>query len=130
LRAMQSRSAVAETILLSFLIWLAITAQLWCLVRAYLDAFPVSGTILIVAVTVVGVAIPTPGGVGGFQFFMNLSLIHFFRPYLTAADAESQAAGISNGAYIVSMVPVILVGLVLLQRQGIHGITGLTEAKD
>jgi glycosyltransferase 2 family protein len=116
LRAMQSRSAVAKTIALSFLIWLAISMQLWCLIRAYLQVFPFPGTFLIVAVTVVGVAIPTPGGVGGFQFFMNLSLIHFFRPYLTAVDADSQAAGISNGAYLVSMVPVILVGLVALQR--------------
>jgi hypothetical protein len=122
LRAMQSRSAVVETILFSFLIWLAISTQLWCLIRAYLEVFPLPGTLLIVAVTVVGVAIPTPGGVGGFQFFMDLSLIHFFRPYLTAADAGSQAAGISNGAYLVSMVPVILVGLVLLQRHRADGI--------
>jgi uncharacterized protein (TIRG00374 family) len=119
LRAMQSRSAVAKTLLLSLLIWLSISAQLWCLIRAYLGTFPITGVLLIVAVTAVGVAIPTPGGVGGFQFFMNLSLIQFFRPYLSGADAGSQAAGISNGVYIVSMVPVILVGLILLHREGL-----------
>lgn len=119
LRALQSRSASAKTILLSLLIWIAISGQLWCLIRAYLDTFPITGVLLIVAVTVVGVAIPTPGGVGGFQFFMNLSLVHFFRPYLTGTDAISQAAGISNGAYIVSMGPVILVGLILLHREGL-----------
>ena len=119
LRAMQSRSATAQTLLLSLLIWLSIAAQLWFFIRAYLDTFPVTGVLLILAVTVVGVAIPTPGGVGGFQFFMNLSLIHFFEPYLSAGDPVSQAAGISNGAYIVSMGPVILVGLVLLHREGL-----------
>jgi uncharacterized protein (TIRG00374 family) len=118
LRALQSRSAAAKTLLLSLLIWLAISAQLWCLLRAYLEVFPMTGVLLIAAVTVVGVAIPTPGGVGGFQFFMNLSLINFFRPYLSS-DAASQAAGISNGAYIVSMVPLILVGLILLHREGL-----------
>jgi hypothetical protein len=71
------------------------------------------------AITVVGVAIPTPGGVGGFQYFMNLSLIHFFRPYLSRADAASQAAGISNGVYILSMIPVILLGFILLHREGL-----------
>ena len=119
LRAMQSRSAAAKTLLLSLLIWLAIGAQLWCLIRAYLESFPLTGVLLILAVTVVGVAIPTPGGVGGFQFFMNLSLIHFFQPYLSASDPISQAAGISNGAYIVSMGPVIIVGLILLQRASV-----------
>ncbi len=119
LRSLQSRSASAKTIILSILIWLSVSGQLWCLLRAYLDTFPITGVLLIVAVTVVGVAIPTPGGVGGFQFFMNLSLVHFFRPYLTGADPASQAAGISNGAYIVSMGPVILVGLILLHREGL-----------
>jgi hypothetical protein len=50
---------------------------------------------------------------------MNLSLVNFFRPYLAGTDAASQAAGISNGAYIVSMGPVILVGLILLHREGL-----------
>ena len=119
LRSLQSRSASAKTIIISLLIWLCISGQLWCFLRAYLDAFPITGVLFIVAVTVVGVAIPTPGGVGGFQFFMNLSLVHFFRPYLTGPDAASQAAGISNGAYIVSMGPVIVVGLILLHREGL-----------
>jgi hypothetical protein len=119
LRALQSRSAAAKALILSLMIWLAIGAQLWFLVRAYLGTFPVTGTLLIMAITVVGVAIPTPGGVGGFQFFMNLSLIHFFRPYLSGIDPESQAAGISNGVYVVAIIPVILVGLVLLHREGL-----------
>jgi uncharacterized protein (TIRG00374 family) len=132
LRSLQSRSASAKTIILSLLIWLFISGQLWCFLRAYLDAFPITGVLLIVAVTVVGVAIPTPGGVGGFQFFMNLSLVHFFGPYLTGADAASQAAGISNGAYIVSMGPVIVVGLILLHREGLSLIraTELTADQD
>ena len=119
LRTLQSRSASTKTILLSIMIWLAISGQMWCLIRAYLETFPITGVLFIVAVTVVGVAIPTPGGVGGFQFFMNLSLVNFFRSYLSGTDAASQAAGISNGAYIVSMVPVILVGLILLHREGL-----------
>jgi uncharacterized protein (TIRG00374 family) len=117
LRALQSRSAAAKALILSLLIWLAISAQLWFFMRAYLGTFPLTGTLLIMAITVLGVAIPTPGGVGGFQFFMNLSLIHFFRPYLSGVDPESQAAGISNGVYVISIIPVILVGLILVHRE-------------
>jgi hypothetical protein len=119
LRSMQSRPAAIKIFLLSLLIWLAITAQLWCLTRAYLADFPFTGVLLIMAITVIGVAIPTPGGVGGFQFFMNLALIHFFRSYLSGADPESQAMGISNGVYLLSMGPVILTGLILLHREGL-----------
>jgi hypothetical protein len=119
LRSIQSRSAAVKVFLLSLLIWIAISLQLWCLMRAYLDVFPVPGVLMIMAITVIGVAIPTPGGVGGFQFFMNLALVHFFRSYLPGADPESQAAGISNGVYILSMGPLILVGLLLLHREGL-----------
>lgn len=119
LRAMQSRTAAAKALVLSLLIWLAISAQLWCFVRAYLESFPMAGALLVMALTVLGVAIPTPGGVGGFQFFMNLTLVNFFHSYLAGADPESQAAGISNGVYVVSMIPVILAGLVLLHREGL-----------
>jgi uncharacterized protein (TIRG00374 family) len=119
LRILESRRAAVKTLILSLLIWLSISGQLYCLIRAYLPAFPLTGVLLILAVTVVGVTIPTPGGVGGYQFFMNLSLIHFFGRYLTAADPASQAAGISNGSYLVSMVPVILAGLILLHREGL-----------
>jgi len=128
-RALHSGSAVAKAALLSVAIWLVITAQLWCLVLAYLGTFPFAGALLIMALTVVGVAIPTPGGVGGFQFFMDLALIHFFARYLSAQDPHSQAAGISNGCYVVSMVPVFVVGLWFLNREGLTfaGITQLTR---
>ncbi len=118
LRAMQNRSSAGKTLALSLLIWLTICAQLWCLVRAYIATFPIAGTFLILAVTVVGVSIPTPGGLGGYQYLMSIALIHFFRPFLSEFNAESQAAGISNGTYIVSTIPVILAGLILLHREG------------
>jgi len=117
-RALHSGKAVAKVLALSIAIWLVITTQLWCLTRAYLDGFPFAGSLLIMALTVIGVAIPTPGGVGGFQFFMDLALINFFVGYLSAGDPRSQAAGISNGTYIVSMVPVFAAGLWFLNREG------------
>ncbi len=117
--ALKSHWAVVQVVLLSFAIWLAITTQVWLLTRAYLADFPFPGTLLLMALTVVGVSIPTPGGVGGFQFFMNLTLVNFFPSYLSVQDPHSQAAGISNGAYLVSMVPIIIVGLIFLNQEGL-----------
>ena len=104
---------------LSLAIWTTISLQLWFLARAYLSDFPLAGALLLTVITVVGVAIPTPGGVGGFQFFMQLALTHFFAPFLSTQDPTSQAAGISNGCYMVSMVPLLLLGFVLLHREGL-----------
>jgi uncharacterized protein (TIRG00374 family) len=118
-RALEHSGNTFKAAILSLAIWLSITLQLWCLVRAYLDYFPVAGSLVLMAMTVVGVAIPTPAGVGGFQFFMNLALIHLFSQYLGSNDPNSQAAGISNGAYIASMAPVILSGLVFLNYEGL-----------
>jgi glycosyltransferase 2 family protein len=117
-RALQQGGVLFQAGLLSAAIWLTITLQLWCLVRAYLGGFPFLGALFLMAITVVGVAIPTPGGVGGFQFFMNLGLVNFFSQYLSV-DPHSQAAGISNGCYIVSMVPIMLIGLIFVNREGL-----------
>ncbi len=104
--------------ILSLAIWSCIAFRDWFVVMAYLDDFPLWGAFLIVVITVVGVAIPTPGGMGGFQLFMSLTLVNFFPQNLSSQDPQSQAHAISNVAYICSMAPIILVGLVLLNREG------------
>jgi glycosyltransferase 2 family protein len=118
-RALGNRHAFVKTAALSVGIWLAITLQQWFFVRAYLDRFPLPGTLVLVAVTVVGVAIPTPLGIGGFQFFMTVALVQLFPRYLSAVDPQSQAAGISNGCYLFSMVPVVVAGLFCLNLEGL-----------
>jgi hypothetical protein len=118
-RALQRGGALFQAMVLSAAIWLTISLQLWCLMQAYLVGFPFMGAIFLMAITVVGVAIPTPGGVGGFQFFMDLALVNFFSKYMSSQDPHSQAAGISNGSYIISMIPVMLIGLVFMNREGL-----------
>ncbi len=118
-RGLASRGGAVKAALLSLAIWMSIVTQLWFFTRAYLDNFPFSGTLLLMVLTVVGVAIPTPAGVGGFQFFMNLALVNLFSQHLSPQDPQSQAAGISNGIYLASMVPALLLGLFFLNYEGL-----------
>jgi uncharacterized protein (TIRG00374 family) len=118
-RALRMGGALLKVASLSLAIWLIIACQIWFMTLAYLNAFPFLGAIFLMVITVVGVAIPTPAGVGGFQFFMSLGLVNLFAQYLSQQDPNSQAAGISNGCYIVSMLPVILLGLVFMNREGL-----------
>ena len=117
--ALQQGRAMVKVTILSLAIWTAIIFQLFFFVRAYLSSFPLLGAVLLTVLSVVGIALPTPGGIGGFQFFMNLGLVHFFSLYLPSQDPHSHAAGISNGIYILSMIPVFLIGLFLLNREGL-----------
>ncbi len=118
-RGLMSRGGAFKAAMLSLAIWMSIVTQLWFFTRAYIDGFPYAGTLVLMVLTVVGVAIPTPAGVGGFQFFMNLALVHLFAQYLSPQDPQSQAAGISNGTYLASMLPAILLGLVFLNYEGL-----------
>jgi glycosyltransferase 2 family protein len=118
-RALQSHGAMLRVALLSLAIWACIMLQLWLLLKSYLQAFPLAGTALIVVMTAVGVAIPTPGGVGGYQYFLSLALISFFGRHLSPVDPHTQAAGISNACYLMSAVPVLIAGLVFLNREGL-----------
>jgi glycosyltransferase 2 family protein len=126
-RSLQSHGDMLRVILLSIAVWLCITLQTWFLVSSYIKAFPLIGATLIVVMTAVGVAIPTPAGVGGYQYFMSLALINFFGRLLSPIDPHSQAAGISNACYLVSVIPIFIAGLFFLNREGLsfHRISSL-----
>ena len=68
---------------------------------------------ILMAFLVVGVAIPTPGMVGGFHAFYLLALADVYGvPRATAAAAAVAAHALSN-------LPVLVCGLVLLGREGL-----------
>jgi hypothetical protein len=62
---------------------------------------------------------------------MDLALVNFFARYLSTQYPQSEAAGISNGSYLVSMIPVILIGLYFLNREGLSfgSVSRLAEQK-
>jgi uncharacterized protein (TIRG00374 family) len=118
-RALQSHGDMLRVVLFSIAVWLCITLQTWFFVSAYIKTFPLIGATLIVVMTAVGVAIPTPAGVGGYQYFMSLALINFFGRLLSPVDPHSQAAGISNACYLISVIPIFIAGLIFLSREGL-----------
>jgi uncharacterized protein (TIRG00374 family) len=98
----------------SFVLWIAIAFQLWVLVRAFDIALPFGGSFLVTAILVVGVAVPTPGGVGGTHEALRLSLTSF---YNADNDAAVGAAILQHG---VNFVPYLLLGLWFLAQEGLN----------
>jgi uncharacterized protein (TIRG00374 family) len=116
----------------SLVVWLLIALGFHLNHAAFGIELPFHATFLLIAFLVVGVAIPTPGMVGGFHAFYLIALADVFGvPRATAAAAAVAAHALSN-------LPVLGFGLVLLGREGLslgrvaeatRGATELSEVR-
>jgi hypothetical protein len=97
----------------SLVVWLAIAASFYCCNRAFGVDLPFHSTFLLVAFLTVGVAVPTPGNVGGFHEAYLLAMTQAFG----VSRDTAAAAGIASHA--LSNLPVLLLGLVFLGREGL-----------
>lgn len=89
----------------SLVIWALLSAEAWVVALAFDITMSYPGSWLITALLVVGIALPTPGGVGGFHEAFRLGVTTFFG----APNHVAVAAAILLHA--VSFGPVLLIGL-------------------
>jgi glycosyltransferase 2 family protein len=109
----------------SFALWLAIAVGFQLNNLAFGIDLPFHATFLLTAFLTVGVAIPTPGTVGGFHAFYLLAMTQAFgTPKDTAVAAGLTAHALSN-------LPVLILGLVYLGREGLTlgKVAAMTEEK-
>ena len=97
----------------SLVIWLLIALGFHLNHQAFGIDLPFHATFLVVAFLVVGVAIPTPGMVGGFHAFYLIALSQVYGVDKTTAAA----AGIA--AHALTNLPILVFGLGLLGREGL-----------
>jgi uncharacterized protein (TIRG00374 family) len=109
----------------SFLVWLSIAAAIWLNNRAFGVDLPIQAAFLIIAFLTVGVAIPTPGMVGGFHAFFIVALADVFGVSRELAGAAALAC------HALSNLPVLVLGLVYLGREGLSlgRVAAMTEEK-
>jgi hypothetical protein len=101
-----------------------ICAETWIVARAFAIEMPFTGSWLMLALLVVGVAVPTPGGVGGFHEAFRLGATSFF-----AADNDA-AVGAAILLHAASFLPVTVLGLWYAAREGLNmkGLKQMTNA--
>ncbi len=97
----------------SVLVWLSICLGIWWNNLAFGLSLPFHTSFLMVAFLTVGVAVPTPGTVGGFHEFYLLALTQAFG----VDKGTSAAAGIA--CHALTNLPVLVLGLALLGREGL-----------
>jgi len=97
----------------SIVLWISIAAGIWSVTVAFGIAMPFTGAWLMLAPLVVGVAVPTPGGVGGFHEAYRVGATSFF------GAENNTAVGAAIVLWAVSMLPVALVALVFIVQDGL-----------
>jgi uncharacterized protein (TIRG00374 family) len=105
--------ALALALFWSYPLWLAIAAEAWLVTIAFGIVMPFTGTFLLQALLVIGVAVPTPGAVGSYHEAYRIGVTTFFG----AAEDAAVAAAIVTHA--ISYIPVVLAGLIFMAQDGL-----------
>lgn len=110
----------------SVVLWLVICAETWAVAQAFHIDMPMVGSWLMLALLVVGVAVPTPGAVGSFHEAFRLGATAFF-----GADNDA-AIGAAIMLHATSFVPVTILGIWFALRDGLNlqGIKQVTQSAD
>jgi len=104
---------LARAVALSFPLWLSIAAGIWLVTLAFHMTIPYTGSFLIVALLVVGVAVPTPGAVGGFHEFFRIGAAVFY------GVPNDRAVGAAIVLHALSFGPVTLLGGLFMVQDGL-----------
>jgi uncharacterized protein (TIRG00374 family) len=107
----------------SFPLWLSIGVGIWAVARAFSLAVPFTGSFLMIALLVVGVAVPTPGAIGGFHEAFRVGATMFYG----APDAAAVGAAIV--LHLFSIGPAVLLGLLFAAQQGLD-VSGMRRLAD
>ena len=108
----------------SFPLWLSIGAGIWTATNAFHIDMPFGGAFLVMSLLVVGVSVPTPGGVGGFHEAYRLGVTTFY------GAPNDRAVGAAIVLHTIFFLPVALVALVFVVQDGMNlgGIRKLARA--
>ncbi len=123
LRVLQRPRDLLVTMTASFVLWYIIFWQVKVTLLAFDLDLPLRASFLLVTLAVIGLAIPTPGGVGGFHKATQVGLTTFFGVGLNLATA------IAIVYHAICFVPITVIGLVCLPLLGLRfsDVRGITE---
>jgi glycosyltransferase 2 family protein len=93
--------------------WLLICAGFWAGVHAYYPNFAFFSTFLVMTLLALGVAVPTPGGIGSYHLACQLGLTRFFNV------PEAQASAIALVSHALAFIPMTILGLIFLWQEGL-----------
>jgi uncharacterized protein (TIRG00374 family) len=106
-------SGLAKASSMSVLLWLGICLSFWLSARAFEVELSFGDTFLIIGFLTVGVAVPTPGAIGGYHYMCSLALTTLL------GVSPSLAAAVALVAHAISFLPVTILGILLFVKAGL-----------
>lgn len=113
LAATRNPRDIVTALALSLPVWLGIAASVWLVTRAFHMTVPFTGSFLLMTLLVVGIAVPTPGGVGGFHEAFRIGATAFY------GVNNDRAVGCAIALHASQFVPVVIAGLVFMAQEGL-----------
>ena len=114
LAVMRQPRRLLVAVALSLPLWLSLALGIWLVSRAFHIGLPYTGSFLLMALVVIGVAAPTPGAIGGFHAAYRFGAVAFYHV------PNDTAVGAAVVLHAVSWVPVTLLGIVFMIREGLN----------
>jgi len=99
---------------LSVPLWLSIDLGIWAVTMAFGFNVPFTGSFLMLAFLVIGVAVPTPGAIGGFHEAFRLAATTFY------GAPDDAAVGAAIVLHAFSVGPALLLGLFFAADAGLN----------
>jgi hypothetical protein len=113
LAVMRRPGVLIAAIILSLGVWISIALGIWLTSLAFDVTVSLTGSFLVIMFLVVGVAVPTPSGLGTFHWAYRFAVTRFF------GAAADQAAAAAIVLHAVSFIPVSALGLLLMAQDGL-----------
>ena len=105
--------ALARVILFTVGIWFSIASQFAFVFIALRHPLPITASFFITGMAIVGLMIPTPGGIGGFHKACQITLTNFYHYDVNTSVAAALLV------HAVGILPVVLTGAALVIHDGI-----------
>jgi uncharacterized protein (TIRG00374 family) len=113
LGVMRQPAPLIGALVLSVPMWLSVAAGIWFCSLAFDLTFSFSGSFLVVGFLVVGVALPTPGGVGGFEIMYQKAVMKYF------GASNDVAVAAATVLHALSTIPVAILGVIFMRQMGL-----------
>lgn len=98
----------------SFPLWACTAASLWCATAAFGIELRWAGSVILMTLTVIGAAAPTPAGVGGYHAAFQLGATVLY------GASDDQTVGAALVLHLLWFGPVTVLGLVFMGQDGLR----------
>ena len=117
---------LALAMALSLILWAAAAWSMWAAAVAFGIGVSFGGAIVLLGLVALGVAVPTPAGVGGYHAAFQFGVTALY------GAGDDQAVGAALVMHMISFGPVTVVGLFFMAQEGLHlgGLSTLATQAD